>query len=213
MIAVGAVAVHRIVVGPWAENCYVASADGGDAIVIDPGGNAEQIAEHIAANRLRVHAVLATHGHPDHVSSLAEVTKLYGIPFGIHPDESGALRRINFYRFAIHRLGPVEVPPIDLDLATATILRFGALEVSVVHTPGHSPGSVCLQIGDNLFTGDTLVATHAGNAELPGFDRMALKASVDRLAQAYPPDMVVRPGHGRSVSLGEATARMSVTRA
>ena len=213
MIVASPVAVHRIVAGPFEANCYVVSSAEGDAVVLDPGAEAERIVEHVAAYRLRVHAVLATHGHPDHVGAAAEVVGFYGVPFGIHSGESDALGRVNFYRFALHEIGRIDVPPVDLDLAVETDMRFGDLRVAVVHTPGHSPGSVCLEIGRRIFTGDTLMATRLGSTDTPGSDAGALRASVRRLAEAYPADTAIHPGHGGPGRLGQAVAMASVGRA
>jgi hydroxyacylglutathione hydrolase len=204
LIATPAVAVHRISAGPWAQNCYVVSAEGGDAVVVDPGGGAELIDEHIAAGGLRVHAVINTHGHHDHVGALARTIEKYEVPFGIHSEESEVLSRVNFHRFVFHKLGPVEIPAIGLDLAAATALRFGQLEIAVMHTPGHTPGSVCFEIGGELFTGDTLTATGVGRTDLPGGDREALGASVAKLCERYPPATRLRPGHGDPGTLGAA---------
>jgi hydroxyacylglutathione hydrolase len=202
----GAVAVHRIAAGPWDQSCYVVSTPGGDAVVVDPGGGPDRIVEHVASERLRVHSVLATHGHYDHVGALAEVVEAYDVPFGIHSAELRALSRVNLCRFVFHGLGPVELPPIGLDLAAVDNLRFGELEIAVVHTPGHSPGGVCLEAGGVLLTGDTLMATHAGDTDTRESEPAKLRASVQRLARTYPPEMAIYPGHGRPGRLADAAA-------
>jgi hydroxyacylglutathione hydrolase len=204
--AVDTVAVHRIVTGPLAANCYVVSSLAGDAVVVDPGGDAEAIAEHVEANGLRPHAVLGTHGHYDHVGALAELVERYGVPFGIHSAESDALMRVNFCRFAFHGLGRVAIPDVDLDLARFASLSFGDLEIAVVHTPGHSPGGVCFEVAGMLLTGDTLMATHLGTADMPGSDLATLEDSARRLAREYPLDTVIHPGHGAPGRLGAAIA-------
>lgn len=204
MIMAEAVAVHRIVAGPWGENCYLVTA-GDDAVVIDPGGKADEIADCVLANRLCVHAVLATHGHPDHVGAVAEVVEAYDVPFAVHSGEAGALSRVNFYRFALE-LAPIAMPPIAIDLATTTALSFGQLEIAVLHTPGHSPGSVCLEIADMLFVGDALATE---NAPMPGFDPRARSASARRLVRMHSPGTVVYPGHGAPSVLSDAVAGMS----
>jgi hydroxyacylglutathione hydrolase len=201
--------VQQIVAGPWSQNCYVVSVASGDSAVVDPGGSADSIARHIAANRLRVHAVLATHGHHDHVGALPDIVAMTDAPFGIHSGDSGLLRRVNFCRSMLHELGPIEMPPIGIDLAGTTALRFGDLELTVVHTPGHSPGSVCLEAAGVLLTGDTLMATQVGRADMPGSDSATLRASVDLLARTYAPDTAIHPGHGESGTLGDAVAGLA----
>lgn len=202
----GATTVHRIAGGPWDQNCYVVSAGSRDAVVVDPGGGANLVADRVEASGLRLHAVLATHGHHDHVSAVAELIATYDVPFGMHSGDSSALRRLNFARLAFHEAPPVAIPTVSVDLAETDRLRFGDLEITAVHTPGHSPGSVCLEIGGELFTGDTLLATQAGRTDLPGGSRRALDASIAALSERYPPETRLRPGHGEPGALGDAVA-------
>jgi len=206
-----AISVHRVAAGPWAQNCYVLATDGGDSVVVDPGGEAELIAAAIDNRDLRIHAVLATHGHHDHVGALAEISDRYEAPFGIHSADSYALRRVNFHRYAFHRLGPVEIPPIGIDLADVDHLRFGELELGVVATPGHTPGSVCFAIPNALLTGDTLMATGPGATPLADCDATTLEGSVQALGRGYPPETEIHPGHDEPSTLGEAAARSLTT--
>jgi hydroxyacylglutathione hydrolase len=207
----GEVAVHRIVTEPLAVNCYVVSSPAGDAVVIDPGGEAERISEYIAENDLHVHAVLCTHGHYDHVGAAADLVERYGVPFGIHSAEAGVLRRLNFCRFVFHRLGPVETPTIAIDLATLACLRFGDLELEIIHTPGHSPGGVCFGIDSVLVTGDTLTAAGTGGTDTPGSNRRALEASVRALVRSHPPETPIYPGHDEPARLRDAARGSSPT--
>lgn len=202
-------AVHRIVAGPWAQNCYVVCSHGGDAVIVDPGGKPEAIGDCVAANRLRVHAVLNTHGHHDHLGALAQVVEAHGVPFGIHSGEAPVLGRVNFCRFAFHGLGPVEIPPVEFDLGTVTQLEFGDVEIAVVHTPGHTPGSVCFDLGGALLTGDALTGAPPGRSGLPESDQASLETSVRNLARHYRPDTVVYPGHGEPARLDRAVAELS----
>lgn len=206
-----AITVHRIVTGPLEANCYLIASRGRDAVVIDPGDEAESIAGHIAADDLRLRAVLGTHAHHDHLGAAAELLEAHGVPFCLHSGERNILKRLNFFRFMLHGLGPIEVPEIDLDLAAVTELRFGDLEITVEHTPGHSPGSVCFVIEEMLFTGDTLMATGKGNAAVPGGDPEKLDASIRRLSQNYRSDMAIHPGHGEPGRLGDAVSAVATT--
>lgn len=203
---VGLIEVGRVVTGPLAENCYVLSDKARNAVVVDPGEDFDRIARYVEGKRLQPRAVLATHAHHDHVGALAEFVESYGVPFGIHSRDSEILKRVNFYRLVFHELGPVEVPPIDIDFAVTTALSFGDVKMSVVHTPGHSPGSVCFDLGGRLLTGDTVMATHVGRGDLPGSDALELEASVRHLIDSYPPDTPIYPGHGEPGTLGDAAA-------
>lgn len=197
--------VHRIVNGSLKENCYVA-ARLGDAVVVDPGGGFERIAAHVADRGLRVHAVLCTHGHVDHLADAVPVVEEYGAPFHLHPGDAHLLPRANFYRQFIHGEERIPIPPIDVSLGETRALRFGKLDVDVLHTPGHTPGGVCFRIGGELFTGDTLTACHLGRTDLPRGDRDALEASVAMVADACPADVTIRPGHGDPARLGDVIA-------
>lgn len=201
--------LRRIVAGPWSQNCYIVSA-GDDAVLVDPGGRPKRIVEQVAADRLRVHAVLVTHGHYDHVGALPETTMALGAPFAMHADDVRTLGRVNLYRYALHRWDPIEIPEIGLDLASAPHLTFGELRIGVLHTPGHTPGSVCFEVGGALLTGDTLTTSPAEDAETREVDPAALRASVRRLAGNYTAETVIHPGHGEPGSLGAAVASLGL---
>lgn len=200
--------VARIENGRWRANCYVVSR-GTDAVVIDPGGDVERIDAHVAERSLSPRAVLATHAHYDHVAAATEVVGRYGAPLHAHPADGELLRRINLYGALFLGEDPIRPPELDVELADGMELRFGELEVGVVHTPGHSPGSVCLLIGGELFTGDTLMASQLGRTDLAGGDRDALETSLALLGRRFPPETTVRPGHGEAAVLGELLPRLA----
>lgn len=198
--------LHRIVTGRWKENCYVI-AIGDDAVVVDPGGEFDEIRAHVASEELHVNAVINTHGHYDHLGAVASTVAEYSVPFLLHPADADLLQRANFYRTLF--LGdPIVVPAVDGDLADGQELRFGELEIDVIHTPGHTPGSVCFSVGGALLTGDTIMADHLGRTDLPGADRDVLLQSIDRLADRFAGDTGIHPGHGRSILLGEVLPRV-----
>ncbi|HET9938463.1 MAG TPA: MBL fold metallo-hydrolase [Gaiella sp.] len=202
MTGASTVPPRRIVCGELSENCYVA-ARGADAVVIDPGGGVEEIARHVAERDLRIHAVLNTHAHADHLVAAAAIVERYRAPFHLHPADEGLLARANFYRRVFHGEGRISVPALDVSLEGVETLRFGELEVDVLHTPGHTPGSVCFRIGDDVFTGDTLGAEHVGRTDLPGGDRDALEASIAAIAEACPSAATIWPGHGEPAPAAE----------
>lgn len=205
MIVSGEIAVERVVTGPLDANCYLVSAPNGDAVVVDAGDDAHAIAGRVAAGGLRPLAVLGTHAHHDHVGAAGELAERYGVPFGIHRAEARNLGRLNFCRRVFHDQEPVRTPSFALDLAASASLRFGTLdEIVVVHTPGHSQGSVCLEVGGLLLTGDTVLATRAESANMPGSDPEALAASVRGLLERFPPDTTILPGHGAPGRLADA---------
>jgi glyoxylase-like metal-dependent hydrolase (beta-lactamase superfamily II) len=199
-------AVSRIVSGRLDENCYlVAQAE--DAVAIDPGGGFEQLVVEADTLGVRVRAVLATHGHVDHIAAAVSVVGAYGAPFHLHSADGPLLDRANFYRRFIYDEEKIQIPALDVPLDGLASLRFGALEVGILHTPGHTPGSVCFRVGDDLFTGDTVGAADIGRTDLPGGDREALEASIALLAETCPADVTIRPGHGAPARAGDVLAR------
>ncbi len=200
--------LKRIVDGSLSENCYVMAGPRGEALAIDPGDGSERVAEHLRAQDLNLQAILLTHGHDDHVATVAELAELTGAPVHLHSDDATVLRWASMSRVVIRKEPPFSTPTIDVDLARCTRLRFGALEATVVHTPGHTPGSVCFELGGELFTGDTVFAEHVGRTDLREGNRDALEASLRLLAERYPPQTAIHPGHGEEGRLSEILPRI-----
>jgi hydroxyacylglutathione hydrolase len=203
------VAIHRIVTGPLEENCYVVASPEGDAAIVDPGGEMEAIAAHVEDRALRVHAVLNTHPHYDHLGAVVPVTERYGVPFHLHPADADLLLRANFFGTLFSAQEAIPIPEVDVALGDGDALHFGSLEVNVIHTPGHTPGSVCFEVAGELLTGDTLLAEHVGRTDLPGGDRAALEASVELLSRRFHAHTTLWPGHGPPVALGEVAERLA----
>jgi hydroxyacylglutathione hydrolase len=153
------------------------------ALVIDPGPEVDLIAAEAAKAELRIETIVNTHGHGDHTAGNAELKTLTGA------------------RVIIHRHDAEYYPQADLFLSDETTLALGQIEFEIIHTPGHSPGGICLYAQGNLFTGDTLFVGDSGRTDLPGSHRPSLGASIRRLMQLHD-DTVVWPGHnyGPSVS-------------
>jgi glyoxylase-like metal-dependent hydrolase (beta-lactamase superfamily II) len=177
-------------------NCHLAwSPASREALVIDPGVPAPEVLEFIRARRLEVLAILNTHGHYDHVGGDAFLAATLSVPVYLHRAD----RRL---------AAPTTGPGVRFsDLPGHGRLALGKLEVEVLHTPGHSPGSVCLRIGDILFSGDTLFAGAVGKPH--GDSRSRREASlrlevegIRRLLLALPPLTRVYPGHGESTTIG-----------
>jgi hydroxyacylglutathione hydrolase len=202
--------------GSLAANCYLlAPAAGGECVIVDPGEDAfAAVQATVSEHGLRPVAVLLTHGHLDHAASLREVTRAYDIPGYLHPaDEymlddplsalSAELREL---------LAGYDLPamrPDDLRVLGADdLLSFGDLELSVVHTPGHTGGSVLFALAGDagrpevLFTGDTLFAGSVGRTDLPGGSTATLTASLRSQVLGRPADAVILPGHGPQSTIG-----------
>lgn len=187
------------VFGPWQANAYLVwDGRSPDALVLDPGmGAALTLMDRIAANGLRLHLIADSHGHIDHIFDNAPLQQASGAPIAIHPDDAYRLAGENAYGFS------VESSRAERDLREGEQLRIGDLVFDVLHTPGHTEGSVCLyeERASLLLSGDVLFAGSYGRTDLPGGDDQAMVASLARLAGQLPPRTRVLPGHGPETTL------------
>ncbi len=191
-------------VGPVGANCYIFGDDGTcEVFVIDPGDEPDRILDALRRLRARPIAIVNTHGHFDHVQGVEAVRRATGIPFWIHEAEqevltSGPARARQLFGLD---LPPSPVP--DRWLKDGDRLPVGSLALTVRHTPGHSPGGVCL-LGDGLaFVGDTLFAGSIGRTDLPGADLETLLTSIARVLLPLADETVCYPGHGPETTIGQ----------
>jgi hydroxyacylglutathione hydrolase len=177
--------IERLVVGALEANCYLAAADG-ELLIIDPGDEAERIATAVLAARSRPAAIVLTHAHPDHSGAVGELKRRFGVPVLAHRDEIFA-----------DGFAP------DRTVGDGDEIPVGRESLRVVHTPGHTPGSVCLFAGAHVLTGDTVFLNGYGRTDLPFGDEEALKRSLERLSELIGPGMTVHSGHGPSFRIEE----------
>ncbi|MFN2387997.1 MAG: MBL fold metallo-hydrolase [Actinomycetota bacterium] len=191
-------------VGPLACNCYIVGDPATkQAIVIDPGGDADQLAAVIAAKDLTVTAIVATHAHFDHIVAAEQLRALTGASFHLHAADGPLL---GWMQESGRLFLGVELPPppeVDATPGEGDALAAGAVRLEVLHTPGHSPGSISLVHPDALFCGDTLFAGSVGRTDLPGGDTDLLVEAVKDKLFRLDDDLVVYPGHGPATSIGE----------
>jgi glyoxylase-like metal-dependent hydrolase (beta-lactamase superfamily II) len=177
-------------VGMLSTNCYVANCpETKEAIIIDPGLDATQEADpiirYVNASALKVKFIVNTHGHSDHVSGNALLKKKYIVPICIH-------------EYDVHCLNG----SANVVLKDKGLLKFGQMTLEVMHTPGHTPGSISL-VGENLvFTGDTLFAGGIGRTDFPGGSDSDMRLSLEKLL-LLSDNYVVYPGHGEVSTIGE----------
>jgi hydroxyacylglutathione hydrolase len=194
---------HREV-GPLACNCYVVGdPQSSEAIVIDPGGDAADIVAAIDERKLRVTAIVATHAHFDHLIAAEVVRAHTGAPLYLHDADRPLLDW--FQESGLMFLGMKLPPPpaIDTSPSEGDRISAGTAELVVVHTPGHSPGSISL-IGDTaVFPGDVLFADSIGRSDLPGGDTDTLVASIHGKLFSLADDLPVYPGHGPPTTIGK----------
>jgi glyoxylase-like metal-dependent hydrolase (beta-lactamase superfamily II) len=200
--------------GSFATNCYlVAPGPGAECIIIDPGQDAEPgIAEVLAENRLKPVAVLLTHGHIDHIWSVAPVCGAQGIPAYIHPADRALLSdpaRGLSLQFGQQLFGGLTFTEPDevAELADGMTIQLAGVELVVSHAPGHTPGSVTFRLPEGaLFSGDLLFAGSIGRTDLPGGDYPAILDSLARVCLTLPDETRVLPGHGEYTTIGAERA-------
>ena len=199
--------------GSFAANCYiVAPQPGAECLIIDPGQDAEAgIEELIAEYRLRPVAVIATHGHIDHVWSVAPVCGARNIPAYIHADDRALLsdpaRGLSLMAGQQLFGGITFTEPDDvLELTDGMTLDLAGISLTVDHAPGHTPGSVTFRLPGTMFTGDLLFAGSIGRTDLPGGDYQTILDSLARVCLPLPDDTVVLAGHGPQTTIGAERA-------
>ena len=196
--------VRRVIADPlFYSNCFIVSCpDTAEGIVIDPGNRNEAVAEAAAEDGVTVVAVVYTHGHIDHVGGAAEAKGVFGAPLLMHEADNAALALLP-QQAASFGLKSVEVPTIDRALRDGERVEFGGCGLEVIHTPGHSPGGVCLYGYGHVFAGDTLFQGSIGRSDLPGGDGAQLIESIKTRLLTLPPETVVHSGHGPDTTIGE----------
>ena len=198
--------------GSFATNCYVvAPGPGEECVIIDPGQDAEDgIAEILAAHRLKPAAVILTHGHIDHIWSVAPVCGASGIPAYIHPSDRALLSdpARGLPRAGQLLRGLTFTEPDDVvELSDHMTVRLAGVELVVDHAPGHTPGSVTFRAPEGvMFSGDLLFAGSIGRTDLPGGDYPTILDSLARVCLTLPDEIQVLPGHGPQTTIGAERA-------
>lgn len=192
-----------VIVGPLETNCYLYFCpETRECAVIDPGAEADQIFPLITHLNLKPVIILNTHGHVDHTGANVEIKDRYRAPIGMHQDDLPLLEENIQLEFGL-MLGAKPTPRPDRLLVDGDEVRIGQTSLKVIHTPGHSPGSVCFYTPGILFSGDTLFCGGVGRTDLPGGSWKDLIRSLRTRVLTYPEETVVLPGHGPRTTIGE----------
>jgi len=196
-------------VGPVQENAYIVRLPGAHrAVMVDPGEEAPRLLEALRALEItELEAILLTHTHFDHIGAVAEVARATGAPVYVPELEIEMLRDPNAY-VRLPGFGPFEGYEADHTVSGGEMLELAGLSFDVQFVPGHSIGHVSYGLPDHgaLFSGDVLFQGSVGRVDLPGGDWATLEASIGRLLDAYPDEMVVHPGHMGLTTLGAERA-------
>lgn len=192
----------KLPVGRMQTNCYIIADDvTKEAAVIDPAEEFDVIKEFIEKNNLKVKYILLTHGHGDHIIALRQMREYAKAPVGIHADDEEMLRDNNLNYSFMFASAPVE-EKADFHLNDGDVLKLGNYELKIIHTPGHTMGSIGILFGKDLVSGDTLFAQGIGRTDLPGGDYEAILKSISTKFFTLNDDIAVHPGHGPSTTIG-----------
>ena len=196
--------IKRFALGALWTNCYVISDAASEGIVIDPGGPAAEVEEYIRDNDIRLHWIILTHGHGDHIGGVSELRNLSENGIAVHTEDADCLVDANRNLSAFMGTS-VELPSADKKFNEGDTLKVGSMNIRVIHTPGHTVGGICLHIKDEdeevLISGDTLFARSIGRSDLPGGDEDVLVRSLKKLTD-FPDKLRVLPGHGPETTIG-----------
>jgi hydroxyacylglutathione hydrolase len=187
----------------FGENCYlIRRRDTSTALAVDPGLQVDRVLDWIRQERVSIERILVTHGHIDHVGGVPALQAETGAPVAMHPDD---LAILNWDRFGQMPFIPSGFAPFSIDtrLAHDTTLSFADLSLRVLHTPGHTEGSVCFLLGMDCLTGDTLFQRGIGRTDLPGGSMQKIVFSIRDVLYSLPPKTVVYPGHGPTTTIEE----------
>jgi hydroxyacylglutathione hydrolase len=200
--------IKRLVVGSLSANCWIAgAAESGEGLVIDPGGNDNIISRAIDDAGLDIKLIILTHGHSDHIAALYEIQEKTGAEVAIHVADADFLegRGSLSSQFGISYKTP---HPPDRLLREGDTTGVKGLSLIVVHTPGHTPGSISLYApgagtaAGMIFTGDTIFRRGIGTTMMPGSSRSQLINSIQTRLMTLPDDTIIYPGHGRETTIG-----------
>ncbi|MEK7822023.1 MAG: MBL fold metallo-hydrolase [Planctomycetota bacterium] len=205
--------IETLIVGPLDVGCYILANEDNEAVIIDPGGDADEIIKFIKGHKLQPRYLINTHGHGDHIGANKELKALFPeLKICIHEEDKEALT--NPFK-NLSALGGFQSkdyilrsPPADVTLKEGDRITLGKIRLEVLHTPGHTPGGICL-LGrseddkpDVLFSGDSLFQGSIGRTDFPGGNQQDLVKSLREKVLTLKEDTIVYPGHGPSTTIG-----------
>ncbi|MDA3787729.1 MAG: MBL fold metallo-hydrolase [Desulfobacula sp.] len=194
--------IKKLEVGPIMANCFILGCESTkEAVVIDPGDDADRILMELSKSELKVKYLINTHGHFDHVGANKRMKEVTGAQLAIHPEDEPMLNELS-HSALMFGLSAENSPPADILLKDGDEISFGEITLKVIHTPGHSKGGICLYTKGHLFSGDTLFAGSIGRTDLPGGDYDTLISNIKGKLLHFDEDTIVYTGHGPETTIG-----------
>ena len=188
--------LHQFVVGSMAVCSYIVGCEETKkAAIVDPGGDEDLLLAEIEKLGLTVEYIIATHGHPDHVCGNRKIQEATGAKIIMHAADVEFFEQPEVKEY-FSMLGLEPSPPADIKVKAGDEVRIGNVAFKVIHTPGHTPGGICLYSAPNIITGDTLFVGGLGRTDFPGGSHEELLESIRTQLLTLPPETVVWPGHG-----------------
>lgn len=189
-------------VGPMDSNCYIVGCEKtGIAAVIDPGAEGGRILRRLEKLGLTCKYIVITHGHIDHIGALQQVQQATGAEVLIHKDDAGMLTS-PAQNLSLFMGSMLKFKEADRLLEDGDLIKVGEVTLEVLHTPGHTPGGICLKVGQDLITGDTLFAGSVGRSDFPGGNHNVMIDSIKTKLLVFPDSTRIYPGHGPSSTIG-----------
>ena len=189
-------------VGPIQANCYIIGCDKTlQGVIIDPGGEGEKILQEVKRQGLDIKYIINTHGHADHIAANNFLKQKLSAQLYIHEKDTSFLTDSQS-NLSSMLLNPFQSVSADRELKDGETIEVGNLNLEIIHTPGHTPGGICILQDKQLFTGDTLFAGGVGRTDLPQSDTKLLFQSIREKLLCLPDDVAIYPGHGPSSTIG-----------
>ncbi len=196
----------KMPLGIYQANCYIIwDEESKKTAVIDPGGDFDYIKQLIQKENLTLEYIILTHGHADHIGAVLELKEFYNPKVLIHKDDNNMLKnkRINYSDVLGKKIVELDA---DVKLENGDEINVGNINMEIIHTPGHSKGSICIKTNNILFTGDTLFAGSIGRTDLEGGSFQEIISSIKDNLLILPDETIVYPGHGPSSTIAAEKA-------